>query len=393
MRPSGRCYARRSFRRPRGVGAAQVERQRELTADDLWNGVADRLKEALNDTTYRTWFDQVEGGEVSGEAVVLTVPNDFTRDWIEAHFLGLVQAAVREFTGDERPIRLMVRPERETAEGEAPAQPTGTPVVAPPVRTTYEGLNAEVHVRLVRDRVVQPLRPRGGAGGGGGAGPGVQPALHLRRHRARQDASAPGRRPVRRGALQRADRPLRDERDLHERLHQLAPRQAHRGLQTALPQLRPADDRRHPVPRGQGADPGGVLPHVQLALRGRPPDRDLVRPAAEGDRDAGGAAALALRVGAAHGHPAAGPGDAHRDPAQARQDRPHPRARPTGPDLHRRPRLDEHPRARGGTHACGRLLLAHRPADDRRPCPGRAPRRLPARGARARSRSSGSRKP
>ena len=120
-----------------------MERQRELTADDLWNGVADRLKEALNDTTYRTWFDQVEGGEVSGEAVVLSVPNDFTRDWIEAHFLGLVQAAVREFTGDERPIRLMVRPEHEAAEGEAPAQPAGTPVVAPPVRTTYEGLNAK----------------------------------------------------------------------------------------------------------------------------------------------------------------------------------------------------------------------------------------------------------
>ena len=96
-----------------------MERQRELTAEDLWNEVADRLKEALNDTTYRTWFDQVEGGEVSGEAVVLTVPNDFTRDWIEAHFLGLVQAAVREFTGDERPVRLVVRDERDGDEAAA----------------------------------------------------------------------------------------------------------------------------------------------------------------------------------------------------------------------------------------------------------------------------------
>jgi chromosomal replication initiator protein len=117
-----------------------VERQRELTAEDLWHGVADRLKEALNDTTYRTWFDQVEGGEVSGEAVVLSVPNDFTRDWIEAHFLGLVQAAVRELTGDERPVRLMVRPERGTIEVEkAPDQPVATPVGAT-VRA-YEGLN------------------------------------------------------------------------------------------------------------------------------------------------------------------------------------------------------------------------------------------------------------
>jgi chromosomal replication initiator protein len=116
-----------------------VERQRELTAEGLWNEVADRLKEALNDTTYRTWFNQVAGGEVSGEAVVLTVPNDFTRDWIEAHFLGLVQAAVRELTGDERPVRLLVR---SNGEIEEPAVQAASEPVGPQVRAaTYEGLN------------------------------------------------------------------------------------------------------------------------------------------------------------------------------------------------------------------------------------------------------------
>ena len=50
-------------------------------------------------------------------------------------------------------------------------------------------------------------------------------------------------------------------------------------------------------------------------------DRDLVRPAAAGDRDARGAAALAVRVGADHRHPAARPRDAHRDPAQEGDDR------------------------------------------------------------------------
>ena len=49
-----------------GSRKRRVERQRELTAEDLWNEVADRLKEALNDSTYRTWFNEVEGGEVSG---------------------------------------------------------------------------------------------------------------------------------------------------------------------------------------------------------------------------------------------------------------------------------------------------------------------------------------
>src|SRR5215204_6848233 len=119
----------------------RVERQRELTADDLWNEVADRLKDALNATTFRTWFDQVEGGDVSEEAVVLTVPNDFTRNWIEAHFLGLVQAAVRELTGDERPVRLAVRTERDPNEAVVSAESGLTSSITPPARTASGGLN------------------------------------------------------------------------------------------------------------------------------------------------------------------------------------------------------------------------------------------------------------
>ena len=52
-----------------------------------------------------------------------------------------------------------------------------------------------------------------------------------------------------------------------------------------------------------------------------PADRHLVRPAAEGDRDARGAAPLPVRVGADHRHPATRPRDAHRDPPQEGHDR------------------------------------------------------------------------
>ena len=45
----------------------------------------------LNETTYRTWFDDVEGLELTDDEFVLAVPNDFTREWIEGHFLGLIQ--------------------------------------------------------------------------------------------------------------------------------------------------------------------------------------------------------------------------------------------------------------------------------------------------------------
>jgi chromosomal replication initiator protein len=85
-----------------------VEHQIELTAESLWSEVAGRLRGALNDTTYGTWFGEVYGLELAGDRFVLAVPNDFTRDWIEGHFLGLISAAIRDVTGRERSIELRV---------------------------------------------------------------------------------------------------------------------------------------------------------------------------------------------------------------------------------------------------------------------------------------------
>ncbi len=102
----------------------KVESQLELTADSLWVEVADRLKGALNTTTYRTWFAGAGGAELTDDAFVIFVPNGFTREWIEGHFLGLISAAVRDTTGHERRIALTV----------ADSQPELQPSVEPPPR-------------------------------------------------------------------------------------------------------------------------------------------------------------------------------------------------------------------------------------------------------------------
>jgi chromosomal replication initiator protein len=92
-----------------------VERQQLLTAEDLWTEVSERLRSALNESTYRTWFSDAAGLELSDESFVLRVPNDFSKEWIEGHFLGLIDAAVRDAVGDERRIEFTVQqaPRRE----------------------------------------------------------------------------------------------------------------------------------------------------------------------------------------------------------------------------------------------------------------------------------------
>jgi chromosomal replication initiator protein len=103
-----------------GGGAARVEQPIELTAETLWTEVAGRLKGALNDSTYRTWFGEVEGWEVTDDTFVLAVPNDFTREWIEGHFLELIRAAVRDATGHQRRIQLTVTETGATPDAQGP---------------------------------------------------------------------------------------------------------------------------------------------------------------------------------------------------------------------------------------------------------------------------------
>jgi chromosomal replication initiator protein len=112
-----------------------VEHAAETRADDLWNAIAGRLRDTLTETTYDTWFGQAHPRSYNGEQLVVEVPNDFTRDWIEGHFLDLVTSAAGEtattgavvsFTVGER---VQGRPQAPQAEiplpsAETPSTPT-----------------------------------------------------------------------------------------------------------------------------------------------------------------------------------------------------------------------------------------------------------------------------
>ena len=111
-----------------------MEQEIELTAVDLWNDVSTRLREALNDTTYSTWFGEVDGEELDRERFVLAVPNDFTREWIEGHFLDLIRATVRDVAGGERQVGLRVI---EAAQPQPLAQAIPAGVAPLPLEVTH----------------------------------------------------------------------------------------------------------------------------------------------------------------------------------------------------------------------------------------------------------------
>ena len=96
----------------------------EPTAERLWDDVSGRLREALNETTYATWFGDASAGELVDDTFSLVVPNDFTREWIEGHFLGFVKAAARDALARDVRVTLTVR-EPGGGAGRGAGEPAG----------------------------------------------------------------------------------------------------------------------------------------------------------------------------------------------------------------------------------------------------------------------------
>ena len=225
--------------------------------------VAGRLEEALNDATYRTWFARGRRGRARRT----------TRSSSPSRTTSRASGSRATSRADRRRGPRRDRP--GTAGSASPSssdrrRPRRSREPEPPAEARRDRPQSEVHVRPLRDRLVQPLRPRRRARGRGGAGAGLQPAVHLRRHR------ASGRRTCSRRSRStspsiRASSPLRyvtSETFMNDFINSLRDKRIE-GFKQRYRTYDVLLDRRHPVLRAQGADPGGVLPHLQLALRGR----------------------------------------------------------------------------------------------------------------------------
>jgi chromosomal replication initiator protein len=108
--------------------AAGVERPVQLSAESLWTEVSAHLKETLSDGPYAQWFSGAHG-TLEDDAFVLSARDDFTRQWIDGHYRGFLEAAVAAALDEARPVHI-VAAEREHHEQQ----------IAPPPRLS-EGLN------------------------------------------------------------------------------------------------------------------------------------------------------------------------------------------------------------------------------------------------------------
>ena len=66
------------------------------------------MRGAVNDATYRLWFERTLPLGLEDGVFVIGVPNDFARDWIDSRFHSIVHDALAAVMGPEIEFRTVV---------------------------------------------------------------------------------------------------------------------------------------------------------------------------------------------------------------------------------------------------------------------------------------------
>ena len=173
--------------------------------------------------------------ELTDDRIVLAVESELLRQWIRQRYLTLLRDALFEVRGAgpggrtsrSRPAGAGRR--RRAGRGDAPRRPRAArrAVETRPAAAAHERPAAALHLRGLRHRALQPLRPGRGARRGRGAGARLQPVLRLRGRRASARPTCCTRSATSWRRTTRSSAHLRLGRDLHQRVHQRAARRGH----------------------------------------------------------------------------------------------------------------------------------------------------------------------
>ena len=98
-----------------------------LDVDQLWTDTLEVVRGELNLPTFKTWFEQTSPLGVIDSEMVISVPNDFAKEWIETRYSGLLSSTLTEITGSPMAIRFSV-----PVSGAAPEPTAMTPEPTPP---------------------------------------------------------------------------------------------------------------------------------------------------------------------------------------------------------------------------------------------------------------------
>jgi chromosomal replication initiator protein len=65
----------------------------------LWQETLEKLKTELSKPSFETWFSSTRLHLIDGDTIVISVPNEFAKDWLESRYAPLVRSSIQSIIG------------------------------------------------------------------------------------------------------------------------------------------------------------------------------------------------------------------------------------------------------------------------------------------------------
>ena len=75
---------------------------------EVWKKTLANIKEQVNDQVYSAWFLPIAPHSITQDAIILEMPNEFFRDWIQDRYIGLLKSCLTEACGRKLEVNFII---------------------------------------------------------------------------------------------------------------------------------------------------------------------------------------------------------------------------------------------------------------------------------------------
>ncbi|GGL57888.1 chromosomal replication initiator protein DnaA [Sporolactobacillus putidus] len=89
---------------------------------EVWNQALAIIKKKLSKPSFETWLKETQAQSINGQTVIISVPNEFSRDWLEDHYSRLISDILYDITGVHYNVQFVI-PQKRSGVTESPSPP------------------------------------------------------------------------------------------------------------------------------------------------------------------------------------------------------------------------------------------------------------------------------
>lgn len=85
--------------------------------DELWAAALNKIEQKISKPSFDTWLKNTEAETITENTIIINVPNEFARDWLEGRYTKIISDILYELTGIELNIKFTI-PDKDENEHE-----------------------------------------------------------------------------------------------------------------------------------------------------------------------------------------------------------------------------------------------------------------------------------